>query len=99
MTAKFSPGAREDLSNIWLRIAQDKDPETADRVYSKIMADVARLCRTPEIGHRRADLTERDVLFWKIFNHLIVYRRSPESLDVVRVLHGARDAKNILDEE
>ncbi|MFC1707767.1 DDE-type integrase/transposase/recombinase [Planctomycetota bacterium] len=32
-------------------------------------------------------------------NHLIFYRPSPEGLDVVRVLHGARDIPRILGED
>ena len=47
------------------------------------------------IGHKREDLTHKAVLFWPVGSYLIVYRAQP-SIEIVRVLHAARDLRKIL---
>ncbi|MBV8842151.1 MAG: type II toxin-antitoxin system RelE/ParE family toxin [Bryobacterales bacterium] len=54
-----------------------------------------KLARSPRIGHRRTDLTSRDVLFWRIHSYLIIYQPS-DPINVIAVLHASRDVGNIL---
>lgn len=55
------------------------------------------LARNPYIGHRRDGLTSReDVLFWPVYSYLIIYRPATKPLDILRILHGARDLKALL---
>jgi plasmid stabilization system protein ParE len=49
----------------------------------------------PGIGHKRQDLTSRDVLFWTLHSYLIIYRNS-KPLRVARVIHAKRDVKKLL---
>jgi plasmid stabilization system protein ParE len=37
-------------------------------------------------------------LFFSVFNYLIVYRDKYRPIQIVRVLHGARDVKRLLEE-
>lgn len=51
-----------------------------------------------DIGHRRPDLTRRDVLFHKTFSYLIVYAPGTALLQVLSVLHGKRNVTLLLRE-
>jgi len=55
------------------------------------------LAEMPGKGHVREDLTDDEVLFWPVYRYLVVYRPGTAPLEVVRVLHGARDVERILD--
>jgi len=79
---------------IWEFISKD-NIEAADRVLEDFYRTFNLLAETPRIGHRRTDLTERDVLFWQEYSHLIIYTNS-KPLRVVRILHAKRDIKAIL---
>jgi plasmid stabilization system protein ParE len=46
---------------------------------------------SPEAGHFREDLTDKPVKFWPVFSYLIVYDPERRPIEVLRVLHGARD--------
>lgn len=89
--AVYSHAAQGDLQDIWVFIAED-NPEAADALEADIRTEVQRLADLPSLGHRRRDLTAHDVWFHTVRrNYLIVYRQG-KVLEVVRVLHGARDA-------
>jgi plasmid stabilization system protein ParE len=90
----LSSQAAADLRNIWGFIAAD-NIDAADRVLEQLSSQFAKLTETPGLGHRRSDLTERDVLFWPVFSYLVVYRPTTP-LRVVRVLHSKRNISRIL---
>ena len=48
------------------------------------------------MGHLREDLAREPLRFWPVYSYLIIYRPDSRSLEIVRVLHGARDVKNLL---
>ena len=49
----------------------------------------------PGIGHKRQDLTHRDLLFWRLHSYLIIYRDS-QPLRIVRIIHAKRDVTQLL---
>ena len=51
--------------------------------------------RLPARGHKRADLTTHDVLFFSLYQYMIVYRRRI-MVEIVAVLHGKRNVKKLL---
>ena len=53
------------------------------------------LADVPGKGHTRPDLNSRDVLFFSVYQYMIVYRRT-EVVEIVAVLHGKRDLKRLL---
>ncbi|HZS46214.1 MAG TPA: type II toxin-antitoxin system RelE/ParE family toxin [Blastocatellia bacterium] len=92
-----SPEANEDIFEIWRYMAVQADVETAERVTNDIYPAFASLVRMPGQGHTRSDLTSHSVLFFNVYSYLIVYRpKSP--LEIVAVLHGKRDVKQLLRE-
>jgi plasmid stabilization system protein ParE len=102
MNARFqlTPQAVEDLDAIWWNIAED-NWDAAERVEMEILATCHRLARHPRMGTKRQDVTMLPVRFWTITkfpNYVIVYRPETKPLQVVGVLHGKRDLKEVLEE-
>jgi plasmid stabilization system protein ParE len=93
---RLAPEACQDIKEIWTYIASDSI-EAAGRVRQEIRDNCRRLAQHPGIGHRRDDLTSRaDVRFWPVSSYLIIYRPATRPLEILRVLHGKRDASRIL---
>jgi len=49
-----------------------------------------------EAGHFRIDLTDEPVRFWCVYSYLIVYDPAKKPIEIVRVVHGARDISTLL---
>ena len=91
----LSSEARSDLKEIQNYIAEDST-EAARRVLAGIRNAIRELARMPRMGHRRTDLTKKDVLFWPTGPYLIIYRVEHSILQVVVVLHGRRNVRRLL---
>jgi antitoxin ParD1/3/4/toxin ParE1/3/4 len=55
-----------------------------------------RLAQMPGLGHLREELSDEPVRFFPVYSYLIIYRPETDPLEIVRVLHGARDVHTIL---
>ena len=89
---RLTPAAEDDLFGIWAYIAADNF-EAAERIEGEILAACVRLAARPGLGHFRRDLTDKPVLFFPVRGtYLIVYDPATEPLEIIRILHGARDA-------
>ena len=94
--ALISPEALQDMSDIHNYIGMD-DPDAADRVESAFEANVDLLATQPEIGQLMPRL--RGLHIWVVTefpNYLIFYRQRDGMVEIVRLLHGARDLRSIL---
>ncbi len=91
----FSPDAIQDLQDIWDFVALD-NVNAADQLEDEFFSAFEKLARRPRMGHTRRDITEREVRFWPTGSYLIVYRERPEALQVLAVLHGARDIPEVI---
>jgi antitoxin ParD1/3/4/toxin ParE1/3/4 len=92
-----SPAAEQDILEIWLYLATQASIEFADQVESELFADFELLRRNPRIGHKREDLTNLPVLFYRAFPYpyMIIYQpKTP--LGIVGVLHAKRNLNNLL---
>ncbi len=85
-----------DLDAIWLYLLEREGLETADRIVTDIFNGFYRLAENPFIGHRRADLTRRNVLFYRVFSYLVIYQPASNPLQILSVLHGKRNVSRIL---
>lgn len=86
---RFTPTARQDLLEITEFIADDS-PQAAGRVLAAIRRCCQKLAATPGLGRYRPEIGQ-DVQSFPIGNYLVFYRRRGETLEVLAVLHGARD--------
>ena len=86
----ISDAARIDLDDIWFYIASDS-PINADR-FLDLLVEVATgtLSIAPLSGREREELGDglRSLAFE---NYLIIYRLKDSTVEVLRVIHGARD--------
>jgi toxin ParE1/3/4 len=81
--------ARDDLHQIWAHIASH-NVSAADRMLRKLSAAFDLLTTFSGMGTDRPDLGGY-LRSWPVKPYLIFFRKSPDGIIVVRVLHGARD--------
>jgi plasmid stabilization system protein ParE len=82
--------ARADVHEIVAYISK-RSPDAAKRVRGELRAAMKQLAEFPGIGHLREDVTDEPVRFWSVYSYLIAYRPDTKPLQVLRVVHGARD--------
>jgi plasmid stabilization system protein ParE len=95
---QFTPQAVDDLFEIWSYIASD-DLDAADRVEEAIHVACAFLADAPLAGRIREDLTALPLRFWIVQpyrNYWVVYHPEKKPLQVIRIIHAARNIPNIL---
>jgi toxin ParE1/3/4 len=96
-TVVVRPRALVDLAEIWVYIADD-NVEQADAFADLIGIKFQALADHPGIGRSRPELAT-DIRSFAVGRYVIFYISNPDGIDVVRVLHGARDLEAILQEE
>ena len=84
--------AEVDLLEIAFYIAQD-DVNSAHRFLERIDRQCRLIAQSPEIGRRRDELSP-GLRSFPFGNYMIFYRHT-QHIEVIRVLHAARDIENI----
>lgn len=92
---KLSPQAAEDIREAWAYVARD-NLDAAQRVRLGILEACRTIARNPHVGHSRTDLTDKPVLFWPSGSYLIIYNPARKQVEIVRVVHDARDIPGLL---
>jgi toxin ParE1/3/4 len=87
--------AHLDLVEAALRIAEE-NPTAADHWLDSLDEKCRLLARMPELGRKRPDLAP-DLRGFPIGNYIIFYRPVPDGIQVIRVLHGARDIPELFE--
>ncbi len=72
--------------------------DAADRVLNNIDQKCQALAESPGIGRRREELAP-DLRSLPVGNHVIFYRVRDDGIEVIRVLHGARDIDAIFNSD
>ena len=96
---RLTPQAAADLYDIWTYIASD-NPAAADRVESAIYEACAFIAGGPMRGQARDDLTHLPLRFWTVQrypHYILVYDPATWPTQIIRILHGMRDVKRILE--
>ena len=83
------PQAEADLIEIWIYIAQDS-PTSADKLLDEINEKSQTLTESPFIGKSRDELGP-NIRSFPISNYMLFYQPIAEGIEIIRVLHGARD--------
>jgi toxin ParE1/3/4 len=83
------PAAISDVDEIWFYIAQD-NPAAAQRMIEQIADATARLEDFPASGSPRPDVhpAARSI---PVGPYTVYYRIEEKTVDIVRVVHAARD--------
>lgn len=91
----LSKPASRDLRDViaWIR---KQSPSAAVRVRGEFRKAMATLADFPYIGHERRDLTDQPLRFWALYSYLIIYDPAARPIEIVRIIHGARDVQTML---
>ena len=99
----LAPAADRDLDEHFLYIAK-QNREAAGRFFQAAEATFTKLAAMPELGERQE--FEREELaglrVWQVRgfeNYLIFYRPIEHGVEIVRVLHAARDIAAIFEDQ
>ena len=94
----LTPSAARDLDDILGYVLEHGGATTALHVYECLHEGVVKVGSEPGIGHVRDDLVDESLRVWAVFSYLVIYRPDTKSVQIIRVIHGARDVPSILDE-
>ena len=86
----LTPEARNDLREILLDIAEDS-PDAAERLRSEFYERLQSLGRSRGIGHYHEELLSRKYRFWNFYSYVVAYVWEAKPIQVISVVHGARD--------
>jgi toxin ParE1/3/4 len=87
--------ASDDLAEIWDYIADDSE-EQADLFIDLIDRKLRLLAEQPNLGRARGELAE-NMRSFPIGRYVVFYIVMPSCIQIVRVLHGARDLAPIFE--
>lgn len=82
--------ADRDIGEILDYVARRSGLNPALKLADELDSAMALIARRSTMGHRREDLTQDDVWFYRVHSILIVYQKT-RPVKIVRVLHGSRD--------
>ena len=92
----FSPQAKDDLSEIAAYIAQDK-PIAARNFVRQLRGACQRLKAQPWAGEQCPEFSSRSYRKIVFRNYVIIYEVGGAALQIVRVVHAARDWGKLVD--
>lgn len=91
------PRALFDLAEIWSYIAEDS-VINADRLATRIDKAFTLLARRPGLGRPRPEIYP-NLRSFVIHKYVVFYLPLTNGIDVIRVLHGARDIETVFEDE
>jgi toxin ParE1/3/4 len=89
--------AQADLRQIWWHIERDS-PARADAMLDRLFERMQRCAENPGIGRIRDDLMQ-GLRCAVVRPYLIFYTITTDGIDVVRVMHGARDSASFFSQD
>jgi toxin ParE1/3/4 len=87
------PGAQNDLLEIWLHIAADSRRH-ADHFLDRLDEKMRLLAASPRMGRLRPELSA-GLRSFPVDDYVVFYREADQAIEIVRVLHSARDIEAI----
>src|SRR5258706_14077685 len=93
MTLVKRPAFFRDLDRYANRIARD-DPDAARRLINAAENTCDALVLQPQMGHQEGFRKRAGVRSWRVKgfeNYLIFYQVTSDTVDILRLIHGARD--------
>ncbi len=97
---RLTSNAENDLNLIWEFIAQD-NVVAANQVLNSLEHTMEMLASMPEMAQQRPNLSKAypNLRVWPLPDYpcyLVFYIPVEDGITVLRVLHGSRDATNLL---
>jgi toxin ParE1/3/4 len=87
---RISAEAEADLDAIWDYIANDS-PTNADRFLERLVTTLTTTLSTLPFAGRSRDEFEAGLRSFPVENYIAFYRVRKDTVEIVRIIHGARD--------
>ena len=81
--------AKADVRGIWSYIAKDR-PAAADRFVDDLYVRFRLAATQPLMGESRNELGP-ELRIYSVGNYVVVFRPIEGGIEVIRIVHGARD--------
>ena len=88
---QLTPEAQQDLLGIADYFSSEAGPSRAASVISELRSAFRGLGQMPGKGHFRLELLDERYRFWRVYSYLVVYRWETRPIQIIAVIHGARD--------
>ncbi len=96
-SVRISAEAEADLESIWMYIAADT-PANADRFLDRLVSSLTQTLSTAPLAGRARDEFGEGLRSFPYDSYVAFYRITENAVEIVRVIHGARDLGSIFDE-
>jgi len=94
---RLSEQAEADLDELWAYIAAN-NPDAADRMVDAVLEGSRMHVRFPNMGQKRDELRP-GLRCFVVSPFVVFYRTVDDTIEVLRVLHGARDIGSMFEPE
>ncbi|WP_256870245.1 type II toxin-antitoxin system RelE/ParE family toxin, partial [Burkholderia cenocepacia] len=91
---RLTPLAECDLEDIWRYTAEHWSPEQAEHYYRDLIGTMEALARGKKAG--RICVVRDGYFRYPAGSHVVFYRETDETIDVIRVLHQRMDIERHL---
>ena len=102
MTRTFlvTPSASHDVDDILEYVLEHSGPNRALHVYKKLYEGFSKVGAQPKLlGHKRDDLADESLRAFRVFSYLVIFRPDTVPVQIIRVIHAARDIETLLADE
>ena len=89
-TIRISEVASADLDDIWFHIASDS-PSNADRFLDRLLRTITDTLAVAPLAGRARDEFETGLRSFPFESYVIFYRVPRDDVEIIRIIHGARD--------
>ena len=96
-TYVISKKAVADLEEIWLYTVEKWSVEQADRYYNLIFDEMNYICKNANAGKSMEHVRKR-YRASKVKSHIIFYKISNNTVEIIRILHEQMDIENRLND-
>lgn len=91
----LTPQAEQELSEILAYIAVDR-PKVAKSIKQEFLNAFSMLADYPMAGHKREDLTAKNIRFWSLQRYAIVYEVVESAVHVSHIISNYRNFDELL---
>jgi toxin ParE1/3/4 len=95
-----STGAKRDVEIEWVHLAEMSGRlEVANRFREALERAFLSLQHTPFLGRSRSEDLKHGLRSLAVKKYLVLYLVNGETVNIIRVLHGSRDIRDIFAED
>lgn len=94
---RLSPAAASELDELLEYLLREGGPGPASRAVAEFSRAFELLAEQPGIGRMWDELSDQSVRLWPVWSYLVVHEPAARPLTIVRILHGSRDLRRLLE--